>query len=227
MKVKVKRLFRDEADFVRELKRIITEAGVYVRRNQHWHTWEKGVFIDLAVPGPDHLDPILFAIECKAYTGQQALQNAIGKCMIAHRIAPGRVSVCLCLPSDDRTWQHSGLFDLRDLCDAYQIALLNEKTVVEHIQRTKLTDAFNSLPKPPVRKEREWAGAEMWKRIIQSQPPVQRPMEVWVTDHKQVRKSVRDKERALRREANKEWGEKWRRVAETLQASPERTSEPD
>jgi len=216
MKVKVKRLCRDEADFVRELKRIIMEASVHVRRNQHWHTWETGVFIDLAVPGPTRLDPILFAIECKAYTGQQALQNAIGKCMIAHRIAPGRVSVCLCLPSDDRTWQHSGLFDLRDLCDTYQIALLNEKTVVEHIQRTKLTDAFNTLPKPPVREP--WAGLEIWNKGV---PPVQRPMEVWVTDQKQVRKSVRDKERALRRESDKEWGERMRRVAKTLQASPE------
>src|ERR1041384_6478331 len=148
MKTKVKRLFRDEDDFVRELEQLITGSGVRVRRNFHWPILQHGVFIDLAVPGPSCLDPILFGIECKAYKGQQALQNAIGKCLITHRIAPGRISVCLCLPSDDRTLNVA--FGLRNLCDAYQIALLNEKTVVEHIQKTKLTEAFNSLPKPPV-----------------------------------------------------------------------------
>jgi len=70
MRVKVKRLFRDGADFVRELKKTIIGSGVHVRVNHHWPIFANGVFIDLAVPDPSRLDPILFAIECKAYKGQ-------------------------------------------------------------------------------------------------------------------------------------------------------------
>jgi hypothetical protein len=208
MKTKVKRLFWNEDDFVRELEKAITQSGVHVRRNHHWQILEKGIFIDLAVPGSSFLDPILFAIECKAYKGQQAIQNAFGKCMMAHRIVPGRISVCLCLPSDDRIWELLDL-GLRDICDAYQIALLNEKNVIEHIHNTKLTEAFNSLPKPPSPQVSKWEWAGLLKSAFDASPPVQRPVEVLVTDPKQVRKAKREAELVARREANETWKKLW------------------
>jgi len=210
MKVAISRLFENENDFVCELKKMIAHSGVRVRQNFYWPILQNGILIDLVVPGPCSSNPILFAIECKAYQNQQALQNALGKCMIAHQISPGRASVCLCIPTDDPLWQHTG-FDLLELLKAYKITMLNEKTIVEHIHNTKLNAAFDSLPLPHKPKS-EWAGAEAWRKASPNYPPIQRPMEVLVTDQKLVRKATREKEREARREANETLREEWRRV---------------